>query len=100
VKAKGIFISTLLVIDTFFISYAVGFNIHPVLIVDPSLPPVVTKPPEKAKPATTNSSPAKKATEKTAEKAPETKPAPTKAKDDAAKAKAKSAKHGSHHTTH
>ncbi len=40
-KAKGIFISTLLVIDTFFVSYAVGFQSRHVLIVNPKLPPVV-----------------------------------------------------------
>jgi hypothetical protein len=96
VKAKGIFISTLLVIDTFFVSYAVGFNTHPVLIVDPSLPPVVTKSPEKAKPATSNVPAAKKV----AEKAPEAKPAPIKPKEASAKPTAKSAKHGSHHLTH
>jgi hypothetical protein len=96
VKAKGIFISTLLVIDTFFISYAVGFNTHPVLIVDSSLPPVVTKAPEKAKPATTKDAVPKK----TPEKAPESKPAPAKAKEASGKTQAKSAKHGSHHSTH
>ncbi len=42
-KAKGIFISTLLVIDTFFVSYAVGFQSRHVLIVNPKLPPVVQK---------------------------------------------------------
>jgi hypothetical protein len=96
VKAKGIFISTLLVIDTFFVSYAVGFNIHPVLVVDPSLPPVVTKSPEKAKPPTTPVPAAKKA----AEKSPEAKPAPIKPKETSEKPKAKSAKHGSHHLAH
>jgi hypothetical protein len=40
VKAKGKFISTLLVMDTFFISFAAGFNSRHVLVVDPSLPPV------------------------------------------------------------
>lgn len=42
-KAKGIFISTLLVIDTFFVSYAVGFQSRHVLIINPKLPPVVQK---------------------------------------------------------
>jgi hypothetical protein len=41
-KAKGRFISTLLVIDTFLVSYAVGFNSRHVLIVDPSLSPTAT----------------------------------------------------------
>jgi hypothetical protein len=50
VKAAGICISTLIVIDTFFISFAVGFNSRHVLEIDPSLPPLVQpKPP--AKPA-------------------------------------------------
>ena len=39
-KAKGKFISTLLVIDTFLVSYTAGFNSRHVLIVDPSLPPL------------------------------------------------------------
>lgn len=39
-KAKGIFISTLLVIDTFFVGFTYGFNSREVLIVDPSLPPL------------------------------------------------------------
>jgi hypothetical protein len=55
VNAKGKFVSTLLTIDTFFISFAVGFNSHPVLVVDPSLPPLKTKP--AAKVVTTSSKP-------------------------------------------
>ena len=39
-KAKGKLISTLLVIDTFLVCYAAGFNSRHVLIVDPSLPPL------------------------------------------------------------
>jgi hypothetical protein len=35
------FISCLLVVDTFFVSYAVGFNSRSVLVVDASLPPYV-----------------------------------------------------------
>lgn len=42
-KAKGIFISVLLVIDTFFVSYAAGFHSRHVLVVNPKLPPVVQK---------------------------------------------------------
>ncbi len=37
-KMKGRFICLLLVVDTFFVSYAIGFNSRSVLIVDPSLP--------------------------------------------------------------
>jgi hypothetical protein len=48
VKAAGMFISTLLIIDTFLISYAVGFNTRHVLMVDPSLPPVQAKEEEPA----------------------------------------------------
>lgn len=40
-KAEGIFISTLLVIDTFLVSFYFGFNSRHVLVVDPSLPPLV-----------------------------------------------------------
>ncbi len=42
-KAKGIFISTLLVVDTFLLSYAAGFHSRHVLVVNPKLPPVVQK---------------------------------------------------------
>lgn len=42
-KAKGIFISTLLVIDTFLMSYAAGFHSRHVLVINPKLPPVVHK---------------------------------------------------------
>ena len=40
-KAKGKFISTLLIIDTFFVSFAFGFNSKHVLVIDPNLPPLV-----------------------------------------------------------
>lgn len=43
-KARGLFISTLLVIDTFLASFAVGFNSRHVLVVDPSLKEVVAPP--------------------------------------------------------
>ncbi|MBP9092799.1 hypothetical protein KBI23_17380 [bacterium] len=42
-KAKGKFISFLLVVDTFFVAYAYGFHSRQVLVVDPKLPPVVHK---------------------------------------------------------
>jgi hypothetical protein len=42
-KAKGKFISFLLIVDTFFVSYALGFNTRHVLEVDPKLPPYVAK---------------------------------------------------------
>lgn len=40
-KAKGKFISFLLVVDTFFVAYAYGFHSRQVLVIDPKLPPVV-----------------------------------------------------------
>lgn len=46
-KAKGIFISALLVVDTFLMSYAAGFHSRHVLVVNPKLPPVVQKQLEK-----------------------------------------------------
>lgn len=49
-KAKGRFISLLLVVDTFFVSYAFGFHSRHVLIVDPKLPPVVKRVEAKAPP--------------------------------------------------
>ncbi len=45
-KAKGIFIATLLVVDTFFVAYAYGFHSRRVLVIDPKLPalaPAVVK---------------------------------------------------------
>lgn len=42
-RAKGKFISFLLVVDTFFVAYAYGFHSRQVLVVDPKLPPVVHK---------------------------------------------------------
>ncbi|MBS1990507.1 MAG: hypothetical protein JSS83_08320 [Cyanobacteria bacterium SZAS LIN-3] len=48
------FIAGLIVIDTFFVSFAVGFNSKHVLVVDPSLPayvPPVVKPAVKGEPA-------------------------------------------------
>ena len=49
-KARGICISALIVIDTFFVSFAVGFNSQSVLVVDPSLPPLapMASPPKTA----------------------------------------------------
>ncbi len=41
-KAKGIFIATLLVVDTFFIAYAYGFHSRHVLVIDAKLPPLKT----------------------------------------------------------
>ena len=49
-KAKGRFISFLLVVDTFFVAYAYGFHSRQILVVDPKLPPVV---PAKQTPAKT-----------------------------------------------
>lgn len=52
-KAKGHFISALLVVDAFLIAFAYGFNSRTVQVVDSSLPPV--------KPKTVNSVPTKPA---------------------------------------
>lgn len=103
-KVKGMFISTLLVIDTFFISYAVGLNSHPVLVVDPSLPPVVPKVADKPKAdakkpegdkGTAGKGKEDKKSEKSAsDKNAESKTPPSKAKP--GKAKAKGSKHAAH----
>lgn len=60
-KAKGRFISALLVVDAFLIAFAYGFNSRSVAVVDPSLPPVKPQSVEAAtaKPATAKASPAK-----------------------------------------
>jgi len=57
-KAKGRFISFLLVVDTFFVAYAYGFHSRQVLVVDPKLPPLVVKVVKPAAPVS-NSGPAK-----------------------------------------
>jgi hypothetical protein len=36
-KAKGVFISAILIADAFLVSYAIGFNSRHVLVVDPSM---------------------------------------------------------------
>jgi hypothetical protein len=44
-KAAGIFISSIVIVDTFLVSYAVGFNSRHVLVIDPKLPPVKVEKP-------------------------------------------------------
>jgi regulatory protein YycI of two-component signal transduction system YycFG len=39
-KSKGIFISAILIVDTFLVSYAIGFNSRHVAVVDPTMKPV------------------------------------------------------------
>ena len=66
-NAKGIFISALLTIDTFLVSFAVGFNSRHVLVVDPALPALPVEPARKLEaPAKVQKSP-EKTTEKPAE---------------------------------
>ncbi|MBL8084177.1 MAG: hypothetical protein JNN26_16265 [Candidatus Obscuribacter sp.] len=48
-KAKGIFISTLAAINAYLGGFAYGFNTHPVLVIDATLPPVVQKKSEPVK---------------------------------------------------
>ncbi len=50
-KAKGMFISTLAAINAYLGGFAYGFNAHPVLVIDPKLPPVVQKQMEPVKTA-------------------------------------------------
>lgn len=47
-KAKGKFISTLMIIDAFFMGYAYGFNSRSVAVVNNSLPPLKAAEPSKA----------------------------------------------------
>jgi hypothetical protein len=88
VKAKGKLVSALLVIDTFFISFALGFNSRSVLVVDPSLPPV--KPALKQEPAVAPVA----ATSKTPADAPSKAPAKSPNKAAAKATKKKLAKVG------
>ena len=41
-KPAGMFVSSILVIDTFLVSFYLGFNSRHVLVVDPSLKPVAS----------------------------------------------------------
>lgn len=95
-KTKGIFISSLLVIDTFFVSYAAGFHSRHVLVINPKLPPVVQKtvdakpttavvPPKKTDPKDTHSK------QKHPPKSHETKPSAKAGEKPAGKAVAKPA---------
>lgn len=75
-KAKGIFISTLIVIDTFLGAYFYGVHSRTIKIIDPALPAVNQKPPA--------------AEEKKVDNTPTPAPAPAAVKEKApAKAKAK-----------
>ena len=56
---KGKIVCTLLVVDTFVLSYAVGFNSRHVLVEDPTLPPYVAPVIMKAAPVKTDVSKAK-----------------------------------------
>jgi hypothetical protein len=68
-RAKFVFVSTILTMNALFIGYAVGFNSRKVLIIDKSLPPYVnpaTAASANKKPAEKPAAPDKKgATEKT-----------------------------------
>ncbi|MCA9818049.1 MAG: hypothetical protein H6677_14590 [Candidatus Obscuribacterales bacterium] len=75
-KAKGIFISTLIVIDTFLGAYFYGVHSRTIKVIDPALPAVNQKPPA--------------AEEKKVDNTPTPAPAPAAVKEKApAKAKAK-----------
>ncbi|MEZ4535958.1 MAG: hypothetical protein R3D26_13300 [Cyanobacteriota/Melainabacteria group bacterium] len=75
-KAKGIFISTLIVIDTFLGAYFYGVHSRTIKVIDPALPAVDQKPPA--------------AEEKKVDNTPTPAPAPAAVKEKApAKAKAK-----------
>ncbi|HEY9791012.1 MAG TPA: hypothetical protein V6D22_11470 [Candidatus Obscuribacterales bacterium] len=51
-KAATVFVSAVVIVDTFLLSYAVGFNSRHVLVIDPNLPPVKVEAP--VPPSTTN----------------------------------------------
>jgi hypothetical protein len=67
-KAKGRFISFLLIVDTALGGFTYGFNSRHCLIIDPNLPPV--KPPvqEKSKPVQEKSKPAQEKSKSVQEK--------------------------------
>ena len=52
-KAKARFICALLVVDTFFGAFYIGFNSRSVSVINPKLPPLVPKAEAKTKPAET-----------------------------------------------
>lgn len=101
-NARGIFVSAVLVIDAFFVSYAVGFNSRHVPVIDPKLPPAhkpVKQPvaADKAQKTKTEEKPAAKEEKGESDKdqaAPAAKKASAKTKGhDKSGVKTKSAKH-------
>lgn len=78
-KAKGIFISTLIVIDTFLGAYFYGVHSRTIKIIDPALPAVNQKPPaaeEKKVDNTPTPAPAPAAVKEKAPAKEKTKPKP------------------------
>lgn len=83
-NAKGVFITTILTVDSFLICFALGFNSRHVLEVDPALPPLPASPAKasevsRAKPSNTQTAgkptaPAKQAGEQPAQGAKSHKP--------------------------
>ena len=78
-KAKGIFISTLIIIDTFLGAYFYGVHSRTIKVIDPALPAVNQKPPaaeEKKVDNTPTPAPAPAAVKEKAPAKEKTKPKP------------------------
>jgi hypothetical protein len=104
VKLKAKVASTILIIDTFFLSFAYGFNSRHVLVVDPTLPPYVAKVEGNAE---TELSKDKKVVNSVTAKSDATKSAQTSTADGAADSTAspssdsgKKSSRGTKHSTH
>jgi hypothetical protein len=98
-NAQGKFISFMLIVDTFLVGYAYGFNSRKVLVIDPKLPPVTVKPPAPT-PAKEQPSPEKTvaAEQKKKEKpADKTKEPATQAKHETPKPAEKQNSKSAHH---
>jgi hypothetical protein len=98
-NAQGKFISFMLIVDTFLVGYAYGFNSRKVLVIDPKLPPLVVKPAAQA-PVKEQKPPEKTAIagEKKKEKAPDkAKEAATAAKHETQKPAEKQPSKSRHH---
>lgn len=88
-KAKGIFISTLIVIDTFLGAYFYGVHSRTIKVIDPGLPAVNQKLPAAAEEKKVGNTPTPAAVK---QRAPAEAPAKTKAKPEQKKEKPKKQK--------
>ena len=96
----GKFIGFLLIVDSFFVCYYLGFNSRHVLVVDPTMQPVVAKQAEKAADKTDATKPGAEKTDSAAKPGDDKKPAEAKADAHSEKPKSHSGKSKGHKRKH